>query len=457
MRSGIQSPFAAASPFGGPGGGTPLPPLPYTFRGTADDFDGTTLHANGVDFAPASQTPPTLDGDAIVFDGSTDRLDATLSLDLDGKTFFEVWEVTAVTGTQQGVSSFRGPSSSACDTEAGNNSAFYGRIRSSGFGLTTFSDPVNPATNGQVNRIGQKALYVTRYTSGTVLRTAGPNTARRLAVSGGSRAVTSLILGRANGGLTCPAKLHELRLLESVEWSDIRRAAGELADAWGITVPFFSMLAGSTLLTFGDSIIHGINATTPGTQGFAPLSAFACLAAITRQSVSGARMSDYGVSDGAVAARCWTQASANSSYFAGEPVIWVHFGANDWDAGAIPLGDADSTADNTTLWGSMKLGLAQAQANAPNARFIMSCPPYQTSQADVNAQGWSLNDCRTAIRDFCALNGLAYIDTYTNAGIDASNWASTYQGFGAHPNTAGHAKIAETTIPQLQAILRGWE
>ena len=183
---------------------------------------------------------------------------------------------------------------------------------------------------------------------------------------------------------------------------------------------------GKTISVIGDSISTGGWVGTLGAKTGATMD---------NNSVSGTTITGNG---GLVAQMA--NVDANSD------LIIVFGGTNDYWHKSATIGTLADTTTSTYL-GSLKHILTTLRSTHSNAEILFVFPPDQHLYGDTSDQDFgkgTLNDFRTAFISFCDANDVKYLD------LGESEFDHTiHSGDGVHPNTAGHAIIAEEIYERI--------
>ena len=124
----------------------------------------------------------------------------------------------------------------------------------------------------------------------------------------------------------------------------------------------------------------------------------------------------------------------------------VFGGTNDYWHKGTHIGAADATDANTYV-GALRTILTYLQANHPQAKYLFVFPADQTfsgNSSDKDFGYGTLQDFREAFLQFCETNHVPYVD------IGATEFDSAkHSGDGVHPNSAGHAIIANAIYERI--------
>lgn len=183
--------------------------------------------------------------------------------------------------------------------------------------------------------------------------------------------------------------------------------------------------AADRVLFYGDSIIHGGDATNLAPEGVTE-QLRTVYGLNTMQEAWGVRSlwDDR-------ASSFTTLATRLAGY--GPATIWIAIGVNDWQYGNYTL------ANFGPAYQSM---VAALQAAMPNARIICQTPTSKSTEPTPNGEPVTLEQWRGAIRTACAAQGVQVVE-----GPGLFDVADTTDGL--HPNTSGHADYAAAIYPHL--------
>ena len=119
-------------------------------------------------------------------------------------------------------------------------------------------------------------------------------------------------------------------------------------------------------------------------------------------------------------------------------------GSNDFGQ-SVPIGTSDNL-DTTTFYGGLNTIINKLLANYPNAKIILTTPPYYPYVATWAAKGWADSltnlenlkfiDYVDAINTLGAERDIPVCNIYTLCGIDSTNYA-TYLADLVHPTASG--------------------
>jgi len=128
-------------------------------------------------------------------------------------------------------------------------------------------------------------------------------------------------------------------------------------------------------------------------------------------------------------------------------IVVILYGANDFASGK-PLGEAGSFRQGTFLWDydTVVRGLIE---NLTDTQVILSTLVYRADAETPNALGLVLEDYNGVVRHLADRYGLKIADSWSNSGIDASNFTAL-SADEAHLNDEGHQRLAAFFIECLQ-------
>ena len=130
--------------------------------------------------------------------------------------------------------------------------------------------------------------------------------------------------------------------------------------------------------------------------------------------------------------------------------LFIAGGTNDY-AAAIPLGDKDSTDENTFI-GATRVLFRKAKAIYPgDSVYVITPVPRQLDEA--NASGHTTDDYREALSELASEFGFWCIDG-RGVTIDPKDEAQRekYMLDGLHPNPEGHRVYAEYVLAEIERM-----
>lgn len=407
------------------------------FRGLASDWNGTTLDGENVTMSVLGASPAT-SGDALRF--TNDALEATVSVDLNGKAFFIVANVAATDSAQDMLFQFNQANTNQIGIDSKATGQFQALMRSVaafGFGSTLVS-PTN-IDNAFVNTLGTTTVYgyVFDPTIARVLN--GATASTRTTKPDAALNMQRLVIGRAaNGNYVQQADLYEFCLLDTTDEAVINNYLSYLADTYTIGKPLWTPATGGTVFIGGDSIAVGSTIAADEDKWRWIISNNQA-AKFSSYAISGGQVSTFGFTsptdDSKIAltfSRVFT--SGNMS---GEQVAIFMGGAND-KVNDVPLGTY-GVSDEADFYGALEDGWADFVANAPSDMILWLCSTVNLA-TDTNGEGLTFSDYDAALSNFVTQKAsarLKFIDLRSRAGLTAGDFSDAL-----HPNAAGAAKIA---------------
>lgn len=186
-------------------------------------------------------------------------------------------------------------------------------------------------------------------------------------------------------------------------------------------------LADATLVTFGDSIVHGSSGTPLGTMLGQRWNMAVTNYGVPGSTISGAMPFDHeGMAD----------------------YITVWGGVNDF-ANAVPLGDMNSErVRGQTFYGSLHWACRKLLAEHPSAKITFFTPMQMSTEAYnesnlTNSNGDTLAAFADAVIEVCAYYSIPVLDLYRTGGIcpTIAEQKSAFTSDGIHPTTAGYERL----------------
>jgi len=228
---------------------------------------------------------------------------------------------------------------------------------------------------------------------------------------------------------------------------------------------------GKKFVFIGDSITNGVGATCEENRYISQLAAMLGLGSFNNSGMNGHVM----CKGSKMASNIGKLTETNC---AGADVVTVMMGINDYNCsiknGVYRMEQTDIQGDvhamgeflsddPTTVYGAMKMWCEQALAlkktdACKNTKFffitptpsLWNCSMHNRKVPDqnaVNSNGWKLRELCEAMLQTCAYYKIPVLDINRYGGIYHKNDSDTticdYLKDGAHPNDAGHKKIAE--------------
>ena len=232
-------------------------------------------------------------------------------------------------------------------------------------------------------------------------------------------------------------------------------------------------LAGKTIVCFGDSLFGMYTGDTSAPAYVAKRTG----ATVHNVGFGGCRMSQhpttgynefcmYALADAITSGNWSAQDSAASSGssnfpdqlallksidFNGVDAIVIHYGTNDFTAGAgVAIDNASNLKATNTLCGALRYSVEKLLTTFPELRIFVSLPAFRYWTADngtitysdtwTNVNGKILPDFVEALRNTAKEYCLPVIDCYYGLGINKIN-ASTFLADGVHHNVEGRKRF----------------
>ena len=139
-------------------------------------------------------------------------------------------------------------------------------------------------------------------------------------------------------------------------------------------------------------------------------------------------------------------------------LIIIFAGTNDFGH-STPLGTIEDTTD-VSFYGAVTKTITDIITANPDVRLVIMTPLHRVHNStynwlgedEENNVGKVLKDYVDALKEVCARYSIPIIDTNANYGITPRISAiyTNYIPDGLHPNTAGHALLAQRIAPQLE-------
>ena len=400
----------------------------------------------------AIEGAPVFADGAVSLNGVTDALVATESVDYNGKSLWAVVRVEATNNTRDTAFQINAGINAMIGVQAKTAGEFEGLLRlpSVGYGAT-FVTPVDFA-NEVTNTLGQTVVIgLIFHEDGYLYQVYGPHGIVKV-TRPASVAMQKIIFGRDTGVNYTAAKGFEFILLDTTDPQIMASYLDDVAARFGVTVPLITPLMGKTIAVFGDSVAHGLSASTLKAS-FQGRVIQALLARRASYAIAGGQVSSVGLADPEKLALCGARVMTRDR-LAGKAAALVFAGSNDWGGadGKVPVGALGDVTE-ATLHGSLHLMLQGFLANRDPGAKLYICTTVNLHTTVANTTGATVLDFDAALRAFVA----ATADTDVVL-IDARLAGLTPADFPPgdfHPNDAGHAKIAEAVLAGIAADFEG--
>lgn len=391
--------------------------------------------------------PVFADGKAIL-NGTTDAMVANEVIDYDGKSLWAVIRVDATNNTRDTAFQINAGINAMIGVQAKTAGQFESLLRlpSVGYGAP-FVTPVD-FTNGTADILGQTTviglifhedgyLYLVNGTHG-IVKVTRPT----------SVAMQKIIFGRDTGVNYIAETISECVVLDTTNPEIIDSYLEDVALRLGVEVPCITPLMGKTIAIFGDSVAHGLAASTL-MNSFQGRVIHGLLARRASYAIAGGQVSPVGLTDPEKLVRCGARVMT-AERLAGVAAAVVFAGSNDWNGadGVVPIGALGDVTE-ATLHGSLHLMLQGFLANRDPGAKLYICTTVNLHTTVANTTGATVLDFDAAHRAFVAATAdpdVVLIDTRL-AGLTPADFPPG----DFHPNDAGHAKIGDCVMAAIAA------
>jgi len=391
--------------------------------------------------------PVFADGKAIL-NGTTDALVANEVIDYNGKSLWAVVKVDATNNTRDTALQINAGINAMIGVQAKTAGQFESLLRmpSVGYGATIVT-PVD-FTNGTANILGQTVVIGLIFHEDGYLYLVNGTRGIAKVTRPASVAMQKIIFGRDTGVNYIAETISECVVLDTTDPEIIDSYLEDVALRLGVEVPCVTPLMGKTIAIFGDSVAHGLAASTL-MNSFQGRVIHGLLARRASYAIAGGQVSPVGLTDPEKLVRCGARVMT-AERLAGVAAAVVFAGSNDWNGanGVVPIG-AYGDVTEATFHGALHLMRAGFFANRDAGAKLYICTTVNLAVTVQNTTGATVLDFDAALREFVAQTAnpdVVLIDTRL-AGLTPADFPPGDY----HPNDAGHAKIGGCVMAAIAA------
>lgn len=203
---------------------------------------------------------------------------------------------------------------------------------------------------------------------------------------------------------------------------------------------------GKTINVLGDSITYGVGLSNASNNFTSLLS-----------KMTGATVNNYGISGTKISG------SASNSFWKRFPsicnadLIIIFGGTNDYWHKETSIGDASTSTNTNTFYGAITNIIDyHCNNNGVDKQLLFVFPfnqYYGTSSCDTDFGYGTFKQFRDTMKDICNNRGIAFLDLYSESGMDIAHSSTHKELFstdGVHANDAGHKVIANKIFTKIE-------
>ena len=200
-----------------------------------------------------------------------------------------------------------------------------------------------------------------------------------------------------------------------------------------------------TYVALGDSITYGFDSTRGGLQMENPYPD------LVREELNLRAVYNYGISGSTLTnidSTRYPMTDRSINMTNNGDIVSVMGGINDYMIGKAPLGTIDDS-DASTIYGALNVLASGLKEKYPNSYIFFMTPYKWRGDTGTNAQGYSLEDLCTAIKEVCAKYDIDVLDMYESGlfELEMNNSGSD----GCHPS---QSFFEEYTAPMIADFIR---